>query len=64
MENNQRVTISYAITVKDELEEITKLLNFFQLSVTEHDEIVIQYDSSGVTDEVKDYLNIMENSHD
>ncbi len=55
--------ISYAITVCNELEELTSLLNFLQLNVHAEDEIVIQYDSSGVTDEVKDYLNIMEKIH-
>ena len=55
--------ISYAITVCNELEELTSLLNFLQLNVHAEDEIVIQYDSSGATDEVKEYLNIMEKIH-
>ena len=55
--------ISYAITVCNELEELTSLLNFLQLNVHAEDEIVIQYDSSGTTDEVKEYLNIMEKIH-
>ena len=47
-------TISYAITVCNELEELTKLLNFLQTNIRKEDEIVIQYDESSVTDEVKD----------
>lgn len=56
-------SISYAITVKDELEEITKLLNFLQQRITEQDEIVIQYDEESVTPEVLDYLKIMDQLH-
>jgi hypothetical protein len=46
--------ISYAITVCNELEEITNLLNFLQLNIRPDDEILIQYDELSVTDEVKD----------
>ena len=56
-------TISYAITVCNELEEITNLLNFLQTNIKEEDEIVIQYDESGVTDEVLDYLKLMDKMH-
>lgn len=56
-------SISYAITVHNELEEITKLLNFLQTRIREEDEIVIQYDQNGVTDEVLDYVNLMDNLH-
>jgi hypothetical protein len=41
-------SISYAITVHNELEELTKLLNFLQPRIREEDEIVIQYDADGV----------------
>ena len=41
--------ISYAITVCNELEEITRLVNFLQLNIQSEDEIVIQYDESSVT---------------
>ena len=51
--------ISYAITVCNELEEITNLLNFLQTNIKEEDEIVIQYDESGVTGEVLDYLKLI-----
>ena len=56
-------TISYAITVCNELEEITKLLNFLQLHIRKEDEIVIQYDESSVTSEVMEYLNLMNSMH-
>ena len=55
--------ISYAITVCNELEEITKLLNFLQLHIRETDEIVIQYDKDSATNEVKEYLKLMEKMH-
>ena len=53
------MTISYAITVCNELEEITRLLNFLQTNIREEDEIVIQYDDT-VTDEVLSYLKLMD----
>jgi len=55
--------ISYAITVCNELDEITKLLNFLQLNIRPEDEIVIQYDKSGATKGVKQYLKLMEKMH-
>jgi glycosyltransferase involved in cell wall biosynthesis len=55
--------ISYAITVCNELEEITNLLNFLQTNIKEDDEIVIQYDEGGVTDSVLDYLTLMDKMH-
>ena len=57
------MTISYAITVHNELEEITKLLDFLNNKIREEDEIVIQYDEGGVTQEVLQYLDIMEKMH-
>ena len=56
--------ISYAITVCNELEEVTKLLNFLQLNIRKEDEIVIQYDETSATDEVKDYINLMDSMHE
>jgi glycosyltransferase involved in cell wall biosynthesis len=56
--------ISYAITVCNELEEITKLLNFLQLNIRPDDEILIQYDELSVTDEVKEYLTLMNSMHE
>jgi glycosyltransferase involved in cell wall biosynthesis len=55
--------ISYAITVCNELEEITKLLNFLQLNIRPDDEILIQYDELSVTKEVKDYITLMDSMH-
>ena len=57
------MTISYAITVCNELEEIQKLLNFLQVRIREEDEIVIQYDDQSVTDEVMEYLTLMGKMH-
>ena len=58
------MTISYAITVCNELEELTKLLNFLQLHIRKEDEIVIQYDETSVTDEVKEYVTLMDSMHE
>ena len=57
-------TITYAVTVCNELEELTQLLNFLQLRITEDDEILIQYDEGGVTPEVKEYLELMDKMHE
>jgi glycosyltransferase involved in cell wall biosynthesis len=51
--------ISYAITVCNELNEITSLINFLLPRIDKEDEVVIQYDSESVTKEVKDYLNVI-----
>ena len=58
------ISISYAITVCNELEEIVKLLNFLQLHIRPEDEVVIQYDSTSATQEVKEYLNVMDMMQD
>ena len=50
--------ISYAITVCNELTEITELTNFLQSRIDKEDEIIIQYDTNGVTKEVTDFLTI------
>jgi glycosyltransferase involved in cell wall biosynthesis len=50
--------ISYAITVCNELKEIIELTNFLQSRIEEKDEIIIQYDTNGVTKEVSDFLTI------
>lgn len=55
--------ISYAITVCNEIEELTKLLNFLQNTIREEDEIVIQYDEQSVTQDVLEYLDIMKKMH-
>jgi glycosyltransferase involved in cell wall biosynthesis len=51
--------ISYAITVCNELKELTSLINFLLVRIDSEDEVVIQYDSESVTKEVVDYLNII-----
>lgn len=50
--------LSYAITACNELKEITELTNFLQNKIEEEDEIIIQYDTNGVTKEVSDFLTI------
>jgi hypothetical protein len=55
--------ISYAITVCNELEEITKLIDFLSTKINKEDEIVVQYDSENVTPEVLEYLNIQKIVH-
>ena len=51
--------ISYAITVCNELKELTSLINFLLVRVDSEDQIVIQYDTESVTKEVVDYLTII-----
>jgi hypothetical protein len=53
------INVTYAITVCNELVELTTLINFLHPRIQKDDEILIQYDSDSVTREVKDYLNIM-----
>ena len=48
--------ISYAITVCNELEEVTKLLNVLIKNKREQDEIVVLFDKGSGTAEVWDRL--------
>lgn len=48
--------ISYGITVKDEIVEIQKLLNFLLKNKRQQDEIVILYDSKNGSTSVEEYL--------
>ena len=57
------VNITYAITVCNELEEITKLINFLQPRIESDDEILIQYDEGAATKEITDYLRILSQLH-
>ena len=57
------INITYAITVCNELTEITKLVNFLHPRVQSDDEILIQYDTDGATKEVIDYLRIIQQLH-
>jgi hypothetical protein len=56
-------TITYAVTVCNELKELTNLLNFLHNNKSGKDEILIQYDSNKVTKEIIDYLNIVKIIH-
>lgn len=58
------MSITWAITVCNELVEITNLLNFLQTRIPEGDEILIQYDEQGVTPEVLEYLKIVDKMHE
>jgi len=53
------INVTYAITVCNELEEITRLVDFLLPKIGEEDDILIQYDENGVTKEVKSYLDIV-----
>lgn len=53
------MNVSYAITVKDEIQEIKQLLNFLQPRISPNDEIVVQHDLAGSV-EVKNFLSIQE----
>lgn len=57
--------ISYAVTVCNELEEIKRLLDFLADKKRDTDEIVIQFDSSGGSDQVKEYIEdfVIEHLH-
>lgn len=54
------INISYCITVCNEFDELLRLTNFLLPYVQGDDELLIQYDSEKVTDEVKSYLNIIQ----
>ena len=49
-------TISYAITVCDELPELQRLVATVRKHLKPGDEIVIQYDTPNTTPAVRDYL--------
>ena len=57
------INITYAVTVCNELEEITKLINFLHPRIKSDDEILIQYDEDSTTDSVKQYLLIISQLH-
>jgi len=57
------INITYAITVCNELEEITKLVDFLKDRIKKDDEILIQYDEINVTDAIKNYLTILSQLH-
>ena len=55
--------ISFAITVCNELEEITKLIDFLKDKIEKEDEILIQYDEDSATKPIIDYLTIISQLH-
>jgi hypothetical protein len=57
------VNVTYAITVCNEINEITRLVNFLHPRIQSDDEILIQYDEGGVTTQVMDYLTIISELH-
>jgi hypothetical protein len=54
------INVTWAITVCNELKEITELINFLHPKIKEDDEILIQYDENGVTSEILSYLRILD----
>ena len=58
------LNVTYAITVCNEINEITRLVNFLHPRIQSEDEILIQYDEGGVTDDVMGYLRIINDLHD
>ena len=60
---NTMINITYAITVCNELEEITKLVDFLKDRIKKDDEILIQYDETSVTNPIKNYLTILSQLH-
>lgn len=63
MDDNNVIHITYAITVCNELEELTKLVDFLQNKIRDIDDIVIQYDNSNSSKDVTDYLQIIKTLH-
>lgn len=57
------INVTYAITVCNEINEITNLINFLHPRIKKDDEILIQYDTESVTHQVKDYLTIISQLH-
>ena len=57
------INITYAITVCNELEEITKLIDFLNNRIDKDDEILIQYDEDSATEPIKNYLKIISQLH-
>ena len=57
------INVTYAITVCNELKEITKLIDYLQPRIKSEDEILIQYDEDSATEAVKQYLTIVSQIH-
>lgn len=57
------MSITYAITVCNELDELTRLVNFLHPRIHEGDEILIQYDADSVSSQVKQYIDLLDSMH-
>ena len=57
------INITYAITVCNELDEITKLIDFLNNRIDSDDEILIQYDEDSASDAIRQYLKIISQLH-
>jgi hypothetical protein len=57
------INVTYAITVCNELDEITRLVDYLHPKIKSEDEILIQYDEDSATDAVKQYLAIVSQLH-
>ena len=57
------INITYAITVCNELNEITQLIDFLKNRIDMDDEILIQYDEDSATEAVKNYIKIITQLH-
>lgn len=57
------MSITFAITVHDELVELTSLINFLLPKLLSDDEILVQYDTDSTTDAVKQYLEVIQGFH-
>lgn len=57
------INVTYAVTVCNEIVEITNLINFLHPKLKKEDEILIQYDSDSATNQIKDYLKIISQLH-
>ena len=57
-----RTRISYATTVKDEIDEIKRLVDYLERNIGHEDEIVILFDGMNGSKEVLDYLKDLDPS--
>jgi hypothetical protein len=57
------INVTYAITVCNEINEITTLVDFLEPRIKSEDEILVQYDSDSATSQITDYLKIISQFH-
>jgi hypothetical protein len=60
---NKQINISWCVTVCNELMEIQRLVSFLLQTIKNDDEIIIQYDMQSVTNDVLDYITLIDKSH-